>query len=82
MLKNIFFTAIAGCIHLTLIAQQVQPNPPKGWHLLNNTQGYWGIDVEKAYQTTLKNKTSKQTVIVAIIDSGVDTTHEDLKPIL
>jgi len=82
MLKNIFFTAIAGCIHLTLIAQQVQPNPPKGWHLLNNTQGYWGIGVEKAYQTTLKNKTPKQTVIVAIIDSGVDTTHEDLKPIL
>jgi subtilisin family serine protease len=64
------------------IAQQPNSEPPKGWHLLNNKEGYWGIGLEKAYQTTLKTKTYKQTVIVAIIDSGVDTTHEDLKSVL
>lgn len=82
ILKNIFLTTISGCLTIAALAQQSPSNPPKGWHLLNNTQGYWGIGVEKAYQTTLKNKSSKQTVVVAIIDSGVDTTHEDLKPIL
>lgn len=42
--------------------------------------GYNGISLEKAYQF-LKNKTPKQ-VVVAVIDGGVDTTHEDLKAIL
>ncbi len=37
-----------------------------------------GIGTEKAYNDLLKNMKS-QTVIVAVIDGGVDTTHEDLK---
>ena len=36
-----------------------------------------GMDTEKAYKM-LKNRES-QTVIVAIIDSGMDIEHEDLK---
>ena len=39
-----------------------------------------GISLEKAYQL-LKGKKSTPT-IVAVIDTGVDTTHEDLKKIL
>lgn len=38
----------------------------------------FGISVEKAYSELLKDKKSKP-VVVAIIDSGVDTAHEDLK---
>jgi subtilisin family serine protease len=53
----------------------------QGWHLLDKeTDGYQGISLEKAYQF-LKNK-KPQTVIVGVIDSGTDTTHEDLKPVL
>lgn len=37
-----------------------------------------GISTDRTYSELLKGRTSK-TVIVAIIDSGVDTTHEDLK---
>jgi subtilisin family serine protease len=41
----------------------------------------FGISTEKAYSELLKNKKPKK-VIVAIIDSGIDTLHEDLKSVL
>jgi cell wall-associated protease len=54
---------------------------PKGWHLGDKAKdGYFGISMDKAYEF-VKDKPST-TVIVAVIDSGVDTLHEDLKEIL
>lgn len=54
---------------------------PNGWHLKDQkTSGFYGISLDKAYDL-VKGKKS-QTVIVAIIDSGIDTTHEDLKSVL
>jgi cell wall-associated protease len=66
----------------SLFAQtSVKDDVPKGWHLLNKqTSGYYGISLDKAYEF-LKGKKSTP-VIVAVIDSGVDTTHEDLRSIL
>jgi cell wall-associated protease len=53
----------------------------KGWHLLDlETDGYYGISLSKAYEL-LKGRKSTP-VIVAVIDSGIDTLHEDLLPIL
>ncbi len=54
-----------------------------GWHLKDKEKdGYQGISLAKAYEF-LKAKNKKSTkIIVAVIDSGIDTTHEDLKPIL
>lgn len=53
----------------------------KGWHLKNkSTDGFYGISLEQALEF-VKNRKST-TVIVAVIDSGVDTLHEDLKPVL
>ena len=53
----------------------------KGWaHRDLLTTGYPGISLEKAYEA-LKGRKA-QTVIVGVVDSGVDINHEDLKPII
>ncbi|HJY23749.1 MAG TPA: S8 family serine peptidase, partial [Hanamia sp.] len=54
---------------------------PHDWHQLDRSEtGYYGISLNKAYDL-LKGKKSK-TVVVAVIDSGIDTLQEDLKPVL
>lgn len=56
---------------------------PKGWHMMDQSKdGYYGISIDKAYEFVKSKKLKGNTVIVAVIDSGVDTLHEDLKPIL
>jgi len=65
----------------SLYAQTSVKEIPKGWHLKDRAKdGFYGISLEKAYEF-VKGKKSQQ-VIVAVIDSGVDTTHEDLKSVL
>jgi cell wall-associated protease len=60
-----------------------RPEVPKGWHLLDyKDSGYYGISIEKAYDFVKAKKLKSNPVIVAVIDSGVDTSHEDLKAIL
>lgn len=55
---------------------------PQNWHLLDQqTDGVYGISIEKAYQELLKDK-QPEPVLVAVIDSGVDTLHEDLRSVL
>lgn len=52
------------------------------WFLLDpETDHYEGTSVEKTYHTLLKNKPSR-TVLVAVIDSGIDIDHEDLKDVI
>ena len=54
---------------------------PKDWFLKDaELDKIPGMSVEKAY-TLLKGKPSR-TVIVAVIDSGVDFNHEDLKDVM
>lgn len=73
---------------LTLFAAAQNQSPPvtakeklKGWHLLDRQEdGYLGTGVKEAY-TLLKNRKST-TVVIAVIDSGIDTAHEDLQPVL
>jgi subtilisin family serine protease len=38
-----------------------------------------GTDVDRAYETILKDKKPQKVIIVAVIDGGVDVRHEDLK---
>src|SRR5687768_4217218 len=65
-----------------VVAQtSAKENVPKDWHIKDKQKdGLYGISLDKAYDF-VKNKKSK-TVLVAVIDSGIDTTHEDLKPVL
>ena len=56
---------------------------PHGWHLLDKTKdGYNGISMNQAYDFVQSKGLKSNTVLVAVIDSGVDTLHEDLKSIL
>lgn len=56
---------------------------PKGWHLLDKAKdGYNGISINQAYEFVKSKNLKSNPVLVAIIDSGIDTLHEDLKPVL
>jgi len=78
---------LAGFLLLTALQPFAQgtsyKNVPKGWHLADKEKdGFYGISLDKAYEFVKAKKLKSKTVIVAVIDSGVDTLHEDLKGIL
>jgi len=67
------------------MAQMAPPappaDPPKNWHTMDlSTDGFFGISLNQAY-IFVKGKKSK-TVVVATIDSGIDTAQKDLQGIL
>lgn len=63
------------------VSAETKKVAPNDWYLLDRAAtGYYGISLDKAYDF-LKGRKSK-TVVVAVIDSGIDTLQEDLKPIL
>mgnify|MGYP003675324064 FL=1 len=62
--------------------QGVLSIPPKNWFNLDPVENKVnGVSSEKAYNELLKGKTSKK-VLVAVIDSGIDIEHEDLKDVI
>ena len=70
---------LSGLFSSAIIAQEI----PNGWHLMDKAaSGHYGISIDKAYDFVKSKKLKSNTVIVAVIDSGVDTLHEDLKPVL
>jgi len=76
-LRNIVFPAC-------FMAQAffVNAQAPENWYNLDKeTDNVQGVSSEKAYKELLKDKKSS-TIIVAIIDSGVDEEHEDLKDVM
>jgi subtilisin family serine protease len=71
--------------HLHSFAQgnSAKSELPKGWHLMDKEKdGVYGISLEKAYEFIKSKNLKSKTVLVAVIDSGVDTLQEDLKGIL
>ena len=56
---------------------------PNSWHMMDKeTDGYNGVSADKAYQFLKSKNLKSKTVIVAVVDTGIDTLHEDLKTIL
>lgn len=64
-------------------AQTAKEDVPKSWHMMDKaTTGYYGVSADKAYEFLKSKNLKSTTVVVAVIDSGIDTLHEDLKSIL
>ncbi len=62
-----------------LAQEAAVPSPPKNWFLLDPETDTWqGTSTEKAYEQLLSGRPAKK-VVVAVIDSGVDIEHEDLR---
>ena len=57
----------------------VLKTPSLRWHHFTADSAYnAGISSDKAYKEILSDKEPQKTVVVAIIDSGIDIEHEDL----
>jgi cell wall-associated protease len=73
------------CLAALLIASMshAQKNQPvRNWFNLDATKDSLnGVSTERAYEELLKGKKST-TVIVGVLDSGVDYLHEDLKDVM
>ncbi|MCY7410656.1 MAG: S8 family serine peptidase [Chitinophagales bacterium] len=78
-MKNIFSSLLLLIIIMRSVNAQT---PPDNWFLLDpKIDKVYGVSAERAYNELLKGKTSS-TVIVAVIDGGVDPTQEDLKNVM
>ena len=71
-------TVISG---LGFLGLHGQDSAPQDWfHLDFKKDGFPGVSTNKAYEL-VKGKKAK-TVVVAVLDSGVDIEHEDLKDVV
>lgn len=86
MNKILMFFAVGLLTGTTAFAQdskKTKESVPNNWYQLDPKEsGYRGISLEKAHSYLKSTKLKSNRVIVAVIDSGIDTTHEDLKPVL
>lgn len=80
MIKTTILPVLTGLLFSTAVF--AQDSPPDNWFNLDpSADDVAGVGTERIYKDLLKEKKG-QTVIVAIIDSGVDPLHEDLKDVM
>ena len=80
--------ALLGLLSLATLPARAQTAPPltpdqvRRWqHLDLQADGVPGISADKAYRELLAGRPATP-VLVAVIDSGIDSTQQDLKPVL
>lgn len=74
----LIFILLPGKLLYAQSGEKVKDN----WQNLDlKTDGVFGISMEKAYKELLNGKKAA-SVIVAVIDGGVDINHEDLKSVI
>ncbi|MDX1941332.1 MAG: S8 family peptidase [Saprospiraceae bacterium] len=80
MMKRIFLSVVFWLGAIAFIF--AQEKPPLDWfHLDPDRDSFPGVSTQQTYRELLKNAKGR-TVIVAILDSGVDFEHEDLKDVM
>jgi subtilisin family serine protease len=81
MIRSLRILAGLTLISLTSFAQNSAV--PNSWHMMDKeTDGYSGVSANKAYEFLKSKNIKSKTVVVAVIDSGIDTAQEDLKSVL
>lgn len=79
MLKRLALTGLFALTLFPLAAAQDADAPPDVWYNLDYEQdGVYGMSVDRAYEA-LEGREPARQIVVAVIDSGVDITHEDLQ---
>jgi cell wall-associated protease len=84
MIKKTFLSVLFSLAFLiSAFSQNSTAKPiPQDWFLRDpELDSLLGVSSERAYETLLKGQPSR-TVTVAVIDSGVDIEHEDLKSVI
>ncbi len=82
LIKHVLFTLVSFIAFNSLYAQSSVDAYSKDWFLKDPASQVYGIKLEQTYTELLKQKSPKKKIVVAVIDSGIDTAHEDLKPVL
>src|ERR1035437_4080931 len=75
-------TVLLFSLQLVFIFAFAQKKVPDNWFNLDKKKDkIYGVGTERAYREVIKDRKGK-TVIVAVIDGGTDTKHEDLKDMI
>ncbi|HEX8392479.1 MAG TPA: S8 family peptidase [Longimicrobium sp.] len=75
--------AVAAAAPAAHAQQTASDTAPRNWHLLDaRADNVPGVSAERAYRELLQNRQVRDTIIVAIIDSGVEVDHPDLAPVM
>lgn len=75
-------TGLVFLLFIAFTAKTQHRSIPQDWFLQDpELDSVQGVSAERVYQTLLKEKPSR-TILVAIIDSGIDIDHEDLKSVI
>ncbi|HLG02761.1 MAG TPA: peptidase S8, partial [Bacteroidia bacterium] len=82
-MKKIIFIFFASAIVISAQAQKKgETKPPANWFNLSYaTDKVHGIGTERTYAELIQGRKA-DTIIVAVIDGGVDYAHEDLKDVM
>ncbi|HMO39495.1 MAG TPA: S8 family peptidase [Saprospiraceae bacterium] len=80
-MKKFFLLLLLSCLGFSTLVF-AQQEPPKNWfHLDPVRDSFPGISTQQTYRELL-GKRQGRTIIVAVLDSGVDFEHEDLRDVM